>query len=232
MKIAFRCLCAVIIARLITLSISSAPFMRSDDDAVCSWHKNSGNKIALTFDDGPHPKYTTEILDILDEYGISATFFVVGTNAGEYPELIEREINSGHEIGNHTYTHADLKTSLRAEIINELSKTQEVIYEAREYRTRLLRPPEGKYSDELKRIAGKFDYRIVLWTVDTRDWAHTPSDEIYENVVTNVKSGDIILFHDFISGESPTPEALRMIIPKLLDDGFSFVTVSELIGSN
>ena len=232
MKRVSKSIALILVIIMLCHSVYSVPFTRTDDGAVFSWHRNSANKIALTFDDGPHPRYTSEILDILDEYDIKATFFVVGENAGKYPELISREINCGHEIGNHTYSHANLKSSKTASIINELSKTQEVIYEVEEYRTKLLRPPEGKYSTELKRVASKYDYKIVLWTVDTRDWAHTPVSDICNNVIKNVKSGDIILFHDFISGDSPTPAALRLIIPKLLDMGFTFVTVSELIGSN
>ena len=100
-----------------------------------------------------------------------------------------------------------------------------------EMRTKLIRPPEGKYSADLRMAADRLDYKIVLWTVDTRDWAHTNPKEIYQNVTNNVKSGDIILFHDFIAGDSPTPESLNTVIPALLKKGFTFVTVSELINS-
>lgn len=219
------------VACTVTQKCAAAPFTRTDDGAVCSWHGNSSNKIALTFDDGPHPRYTEEILDILDEFNVKATFFVVGENAEQYPSLISREINSGHEIGNHTYSHVNLRSAPATVILNELSKTQETIYESEEYRPKLVRPPEGKFAGELKKIAGSFDYKIVLWTVDTRDWALTPVSQICDNVKANVKSGDIILFHDYIVGESPTPEALRKLIPELLDTGFTFVTVSELLGS-
>ncbi len=195
-------------------------------------HENSSKKIAITFDDGPHPQYTAQILDILKKYNIPATFFVVGTNVVRYPELITREIDEGHEIGNHTYNHAYLKNERRGTILNEIIDTERAIFEAADYRPKHLRPPGGMYNKEVCLLAGRLDYDIIIWDIDTRDWAKTPTDKIVNNVLTNVKSGDIILFHDFICGKSPTPEALEQIIPKLLEQGYSFVTVSELIYTN
>jgi peptidoglycan/xylan/chitin deacetylase (PgdA/CDA1 family) len=92
-----------------------------------------------------------------------------------------------------------------------------------------IRPPEGKMNDTVRRVAGKLDYRIILWDVDTRDWAHTPPAEITRHILDTVQAGDIILMHDFIGHDSPTPEALRMVIPALLERGYSFVTVGELV---
>ena len=204
----------------------------ANDGAVFSWHRNSSSKIALTFDDGPHPRHTREILDILEEYGVTATFFVIGVNAEAYPEIVKAEIDRGHEVGNHTYSHANLRRECTAEIVRELDDAEKVIYEAAEYKPKLLRPPGGKYANQLKEIAKQYNYSIILWTVDTKDWAHKSVDSICDNVLTNVKSGDIILFHDHITGGSPTPEALRRIIPELKSRGFTFVTVSELIGSD
>ena len=211
--------------------VYSVPFTRSEDGAVFSWHPNKKNKIAITFDDGPHKVYTPEILDILEEFGIKATFFVVGSCARENGEILRRAVSEGHEIANHTYTHKDLKSSPQSVIVNEILSTENAVYELCEMRTKLIRPPEGKYSEALRQVADRLDYKIVLWTVDTRDWAHTPSEQIAYHVLKNVKCGDIVLFHDFIAGNSPTPEALRIIIPELLDKGFSFVSVSELISS-
>lgn len=197
-------------------------------DVVYSWHSKE-KCIALTFDDGPHPVYTQEILDILSEYNIKATFFVIGENAIWYSDLVKLEYEAGHEIGNHTFTHSNLKTIPYNEMCDEIYKTEQVIYENIEYRTRLLRPPGGQYGDEACNAASNQDYRIICWSIDTRDWAHTETKDIVDNVLTSVRGGDIILFHDYISGKSPTPDALRIIIPKLLQEGYKFVTVSELI---
>lgn len=198
-------------------------------DIIYSCQSNKKN-IALTFDDGPHPVHTPEILDILAEYGVKATFFVIGENATWYGDLVKTEYENGHEIGNHTYSHhMNLKKLSYDGICGEIEDAEEAIYENIEYRTKLLRPPGGIYSDTLLRAAADNDYTIICWSVDTRDWAHTPTNEIVKNVMSSVKEGDIILFHDYVSGNSPTPDALRQIIPAMLDEGYNFVTVSELI---
>ena len=227
-----RKLTCLILSLILSVRISAVPFTRVEDDDVYSCHANSGNKIALTFDDGPHLKYTEEILDILKEFEIKATFFVIGSNAEANPDIIKREIEEGHEIGNHTYSHIFLKKDNYPKLRYEIMKTDSILYEISEYKPRLFRPPGGIFDDVTKEAIKKLEYDVVLWTVDTKDWAHTPAAGICDNVLNNVKSGDIILFHDYVSGCSPTPEALRIIIPKLKEEGFTFVTVSELLGSN
>lgn len=202
-----------------------------DQAAVYSSHENSGGKIALTFDDGPHRQYTAEILDILAEEKIPATFFVVGSNAKIHPDLVKREIAEGHEIGNHTDSHMFLKKQPRRVIEREIIDAENALYEISDYRPKLLRPPGGLYDSAVCATAKAYDYTMILWTVDTKDWAHTPTEKIVESVTNTVKSGDIILMHDYIVGDSPTPETLRKIIPVLKKKGFSFVTVSELICS-
>lgn len=185
--------------------------------------------VALTFDDGPHPIHTKEILGILDEFGVKATFFVIGENASWFPELVEAEYAAGHEIGNHTYSHMNLKKLDYVGVCGEIDGAERAVYENIEYRTRLLRPPGGLMSESVCRAADERDYTVICWSVDTRDWAHTPTDDIVKNVLTNTHDGDIILFHDYVSGSSPTPDALRKIIPELKKRGYEFVTVSELI---
>jgi len=202
-----------------------------DGDVFSSCYQTQSKKIALTFDDGPHPRYTPEILQILDEYGIKGTFFVVGQNVGYYPDLVKAEIDGGHEVGNHTFSHANLRLEGYEAVCGEIGRTERVIYENTDYRSKLLRPPEGIYSQTVCDAAADCDYTIVLWSIDTKDWAHNPSEKIAEQILSDVRGGDIILFHDFIAKDSPTPAALRLIIPKLLEEGYKFVTVSELLAS-
>lgn len=199
------------------------------EDVVYSW-KSGGKKIALTFDDGPHPTQTPEILDILAQYGIRATFFVIGQNAEWYGDCLAMVSAAGHEIGNHSHTHANLNKAGYDAVCREIEEAERLIGERIEYRPHLLRPPGGQLGEDLYRAAGERDYTVICWSVDTLDWAHTPPEVIAENVLSNAEGGDIILFHDYISGESPTPAALRMILPVLLERGYEFVTVSELIG--
>lgn len=185
--------------------------------------------IALTFDDGPHYKYTDQILDILKKYGVKATFFVVGVNAERYPEKVKRIKKEGHEIGNHTFSHLNLRELDGKEVRLEIAKGESAIKKITGEKPKLLRPPGGAYSDEVIDISSKMGYDVILWSHDTRDWAHTPFDKIAHSIIEGVKCGDIILFHDFITPDTPTPEALEIIIPKLLKTGYRFVTVSELM---
>lgn len=195
-------------------------------------HENSEMKIALTFDDGPHKCYTPEILDILGEYGVKATFFVIGSNCEDNLAIVQREIDSGHEIGNHTYSHPHL-TKIKAErLFSELIKTENILFELGEYRPKLFRPPEGIYSLTVSKTLERLDYIPILWTVDTTDWKLPSAEKIADTVLKNISSGEIILCHDFVSGKSNTPDALRIFIPKLLEQGYVFVTVSELIMSD
>lgn len=190
----------------------------------------SSMKIALTFDDGPHPYRTNEVLDLLERYHIRATFFVVGENVSYYPEPFKRTISLGHEIGNHTYHHKTLSGTHEETIMEEIRKTDEIIFKTAGYRPKLFRPPEGAYGECALKAAQSMDLRMILWTVDTRDWERPSAQTIVERVMTNVKGGSILLFHDYMHKNAHTLEALEIIIPKLLEKGFEFVTVSELIG--
>lgn len=187
--------------------------------------------IALTFDDGPHPRYTDEILDILKEYGVKATFFTVGENAALYPEQLKRIAEEGHEIGNHTYTHADLKRIGKEKLSGELIKTEEIIKEITGCSPKVFRPPEGRCNETVVNCANERGYTTVLWTVDPRDWASPAASEVESVILKNVKCGSVILCHDYNSNKKcPTPEALRKVIPALIDQGYTFVTVSEILG--
>ena len=200
---------------------------------IFSHYNNGDMKIALTFDDGPHDKYTPEILDILNDYNIKATFFVIGTNAELYPNIISRTIREGHEIGNHTYHHDKYRDNDVNNIENEIDMNERVLYEIAEYKPKLFRPPGGYCCAQLSNTAARLDYSVILWNIDTRDWdskSVTPK-EIADTVMDNVKSGDIILCHDYV-GINNTAEAMRVFIPKLLNAGYKFVTVSELIRTN
>ncbi len=193
--------------------------------------KSNAKKIALTFDDGPHPRITPKILSILDEYGIGdkATFFIIGQNAQNYPDAMRLIVDSGCEIGNHTFSHKNLRTMNSYEIEREFYRCRQTLEDNFSVSPRLLRPPEGYCSDVLYNVGEGLESDIVLWSIDTLDWAHTSAEVIVKNVLSNAKGGDIILMHDYVSGKNGTCEALRVIIPELQKRGFEFVKVSELI---
>ena len=187
-------------------------------------HENRERKIALTFDDGPHPILTPKILDILKKYNVKATFFVVGENVKNYPDVVERIINEGHELGNHTYTHDKIDLA-------EIESCENAILELTDQKPKIFRPPEGFINKGVKAISADLGYDIILWSIDTRDWDHTPPSAICDTVLRQLKAGSIILMHDYIGYKSPSPEALERLLPAILALDYRFVVVSELIGT-
>ena len=201
-----------------------------DHSDVYRKHENQYKKIALTFDDGPHPRLTPKILEVLDKYNVKATFFTVGVNVHYYPDAFEQILSHGHEIGNHTYTHPHVSRIDTGTLKGEIERCEAEIYEHGEYKTKLFRPPEGMIDNGVTSLLKELDYKVILWDIDTRDWDHTPAIEIAKMVEKGVSSGDIILMHDYISYDSPTVEALDIFLPILIEKGYQFVTVGELIG--
>ena len=191
--------------------------------------KTDSMKIALTFDDGPHPRLTHRILNILERYQIKATFFMVGVNVTNYPDSAKAVLEAGHEVGNHTYTHAHLQNMTEDELIRELNMCEDVLDEICGYRPHLFRPPQGAVNVSIEQCAEEKDYTMILWSLDTRDWEHKDTAKIVNCVLSHVSAGDIILMHDYIGTKSHTPEALEILIPRLLERGYEFVTVSELL---
>ena len=193
--------------------------VHAENKYVYSCKKGEDKKIALTFDDGPHPKKTKKIIEVLEKYGVTATFFVVGVNVKNYSSGMKEIIDRGYEIGNHTFSHRVLKNSDPASLENELLLTEHEIKKLGGEVSNLIRPPCGLYDDSLLDFSRENGYKIVLWNIDTKDWEHTSKGNIAKMVESEVKGGDIILFHDYISGKSNTAEALDILIPKLLDLG-------------
>ncbi len=187
-------------------------------------------KIALTFDDGPHPRYTEKILDILSEYNITATFFIIGVNAQNYPDSLMKIANSGCEIGNHTYSHKNAGNMSAEELKDEVQRCEDLLFEMTGKRPSLFRPPQGYLSAYTLDVTSSMNYNVILWSIDTLDWSLNPSSKIYTTVMKNLKGGDIILMHDYVSGGNTTCDALKLLIPKLLNEGYEFVTVSNLLG--
>lgn len=178
---------------------------------------------ALTFDDGPHSEYTPQILDILYEQQVPATFFLVGENLSENKLLVQEMAASGHEIGSHTFSHPDLTTLDSYAIQNEIEQTKEALKKILpEYSMKFVRPPYGRYNAE---VENAIQEPLMLWTIDSGDWETPHADSIYKTVVSNIQDRDIIVFHD---DNAQTVEAIEKIIFDLKDRGFQFATVSQL----
>ncbi len=217
---------ALILAFSVSISALAPP---SRDGVIFSGKISSEKKIALTFDDGPHPKKTPQILDILDDFGVRATFFIIGKNAENYPAVLKETAARGHEIANHTYSHRALSSLSRDAVREEIGRTDKIIADITGKAPRLFRPPMGAYSPAIVAAAREFGKTTVIWTVDTRDWAGETKSNIIKNIKANIRGGSIILFHDFTTGTANTGEALLEIIPYLQSEGYEFVTVSELL---
>ncbi|MBN1575550.1 MAG: polysaccharide deacetylase family protein, partial [Chitinispirillaceae bacterium] len=189
--------------------------------------------VALTFDDGPGAS-TAPVLDILRKHNVKATFFVIGKNAQERPELIKRIVQEGHEIGNHSYSHA-LKLAIESSraLKKEIDATETIIRNLTGVTSIGFRPPRGWRTPWMIRECRANGYEVVLWTIDSQDWLHVPRDRIVENVLRKIRPGSIILLHDRLNtgrdkGMANTIEALPAIIEALSREGFIFVTISEL----
>lgn len=183
-------------------------------------------KIALTFDDGPHKKVTPVILDILKKKGGKATFFVLGNRVQYYPEIMQRMVDEGHEIGNHSWNHSELTKLTEKEIEEQLLKTQQAVYDTVGIWPGTVRPPYGAYDDIVIAAA---QLPIMMWSVDTLDWKHRNKNKVIKAALAGAKDGGVILFHDLYSS---TADALGPIMDKLTAQGYEFVTVSELFNQH
>jgi len=195
---------------------------RFSDVVYCK--KNSQMKIALTFDDGPHPVYTGEILDILREYGIRATFFVVGENVERYPELVERELAEGHEVGNHTMDHR-LAHEVSDGDYEQVSSNNDLIQSYTGQKPTVFRPCGGEYNDSVQASMQKLGMPIILWDVDTLDWKYRDAASVKQHILDGAQDGAIVLEHDLYE---TTVEGVLAAIDELQQQGYAFVTVSEL----
>lgn len=184
----------------------------------------NGPVIALTFDDGPYPKVTGHILDVLEKNGVCATFFVLGSRIEGHEDMLTRMDELGCEIGNHSFSHADLTRLSKADCQRELSDTDAEIRRVTGHEASVVRPPYGYYN---KTVMSAAERPLILWTVDTNDWRGKAPGEIADYVIQQAKEGSVILMHD---QQTQTADAMEMIIPTLIEEGFRFVTVSELIG--
>lgn len=180
--------------------------------------------IALTFDDGPDPIDTPEVLDILKVKNVRATFFVLGQAAHENPTLLKRLIMEGHEIGNHSFNHDYQQRRL----VEEIKKTDQAVFVSTGIHTYFYRPPGGLVSQNQLETVKKNGHIVALWSVDSKDWRNPGVKQIIDNVIKNVFPGAIILLHDGGYQRTQTVKALGPMIDALKDRGYRLITLSEL----
>lgn len=209
-----KLVCGILLLRILTAAIlpaaASAP---------------PAGFVALTFDDGPSGDITQSLLDGLKKRQVQATFFVCGYRVQQYPEVLKRIAEENHEIGLHSSEHTYMNRMTKAEVRKDLQSCLQTVQQACGVTPKLFRPPGGLYSEAVTETAEEIGLRLILWSVDPRDWDKTTEDEVVDNILENVCDGSIILMHD-MSGKSVS--AAMRVIDALQEKGYAFCTVSEL----
>lgn len=189
-------------------------------------------KVALTFDDVPDPRFTPQVLDVLKRKGVRASFFVVGTRARKYPDLVKRIHREGHDIGNHSYSHPDFSKMPLARVQEQILRAEAAIAAAVGFRPRLVRPPYGEIVPRQLEWAKKRGYTVVNWDVDSSDWRQLSANQVFRNVTRAVRPGSVVLMHagggdgQNLSG---TVAALPRIIDWLREHDYEPVALTELL---
>lgn len=213
---------------LLTLAMLAGTYhLTASTELAIRYVPTTHKVVALTIDDGPHPQTTPQILRVLKEKQVKATFFVLGANAAVHSEWVKQAVQDGHEIGSHAYSHRFFNTMKAAEYEAEMDQANQLIRQLA-CEPAVFRPPGGSWNDAVARAALVRGQTTILWSVDSGDWRRLPVSQVVRNTLDNVKPGSIILMHD---GQLslPTPEAVRIIIDNLKERGYQFVTVSELL---
>ncbi len=195
------------------------PFIATEEPA----EEDNRGLVALTFDDGPS-KYTEELVEVLDSYGVKSTFFVLGCNSENYPDALAAISDSGHEIAIHGDTHTSF-TKLSIDQVNqEITNTMDYIASLGIESSCLVRPPYGSLNDTLKE---NIEYPFILWNIDTEDWKTKDKEQIKQEILDYIEPGSIILMHDTSAVHEVDIEVLNEILPELTEE-YKFVTISEL----
>lgn len=228
----------VIIAAILVVIIVSFVFMTSKGEGLASVFNvqekllpiysvgREDKTIAISFDAAWGDEFTQEILDILKKEDIKTTFFLVGMWVDKYPDQVQAIADAGHEIGNHSSSHPDMTKLDKNKMKEEINSTNEKISKYKELDAFLFRPPFGAYNNDLIKTVEELGGYTIQWDVDSLDWKNEGAEQIVNRVVSNVKPGSIVLFHN---NAEYTTQALPTIIKELKDQGYTIVPVSELI---
>ncbi len=183
--------------------------------------------VALTFDDGPHPQLTPKLLDILKAHNAKATFFVIGRNAAEYPDIMKRIVAEGHEVGNHSWSHPALPRLSRARLDDEISRTTKIIEQTTGRPVTIMRPPYGAINASVRQaLTRDHKLNVIMWSVDPLDWKYRNAGRVTQQLVSGAHPGGILLAHDI---HPSTVQAIPTTLESLKAKGYEFATVSEII---
>ncbi|CAM3676776.1 polysaccharide deacetylase family protein [Marinicrinis lubricantis] len=199
-------------------------------DTIIHHVKTSTKAVAFTFDDGPNPVYTPQVLEIFKEVNGKATFFMIGERMLKYPEIVDLVTAAKHEIGNHTNTHPGLSKLDPADVRHEIIETDRIIERMIGKRPVTFRPPYFDYSEEARDVCLQLGYRTIgAVHSDARDWEMPGVDHIVAENRKQIRPGSIFIFHDGFDDRSQTVEAVRILAHELVEQGYELVTVSELM---
>jgi len=218
-----------LVACLFALALAQQPLNVRGMGASASYNAVKINEpyVAMTFDDGPHRTLTPELLDMLKERNIKVTFFVLGSLAKQYPAIVKRAFDEGHEIADHTWTHTLITKMSRSQLDHEIIDTANVIRSITGKWPRLFRPPYGGTSPALNRfIRTAYNLKTIIWNVDPEDWKRPGPDVVAQRLIDNARPGAIMLSHDIQPGTIP---GMPKMFDTLLQKGFKFLTVSQLL---
>jgi len=182
--------------------------------------------VALTFDDGPSRRHTTQILDLLEEYGAQATFFILGSRVAGNEDIVRRMFRDGHAVGNHSFNHRQLNAIAANQMEWQVLETNRIIEELLGAQVRLFRPPFMETNVRVNEFVSTLEMSVIFWDIDPRDWYLTCAQAIADHVISRAQDGSIILLHDMYNH---TVDATRIILQTLTERGFVFVTACELI---
>lgn len=192
-------------------------------------------RVALTFDDGPDNKYTKQVMDILKQNQVKATFFVLGQEVKKYPEVVKQMVYEGHAIGNHSWSHINMARVTPQQLRDQLDATNQAVKQAAGVSPYLVRPPFGNTNGAVTQQLTNWGYQVVLWSVDSRDWSGIPTEKIMSKVRQEMSPGGIILQHSAGGRKNDltnTIQALPLIIKELKAQGYTFVTVPEMLAAD
>lgn len=213
--------------KLIRKIIITPKFQLFGDYASCI--KTSRKVVALTYDDGPNPPFTKDLIDLLEELRVKATFFVIGQNVEKHPEIAELLISQGHELGNHSYSHVHLIGRSLSFIGSQIEKTDSLLRDLGLEKTTHFRSPFGFKFLVLPWILMRMNRKNILWNIDPKDYEANSHESIVQHVLQTVSPGSIILLHDGGGDRSNTVKATEIIVHELRSRGYEFKTISDLL---
>ncbi|WP_042470496.1 polysaccharide deacetylase family protein [Bacillus ndiopicus] len=203
--------------------VSTDTITSDQDTANDPVEQDNIKRVALTFDDGPDPKVTRRVLELLEQYNAKATFFMLGSRVQYYPEITQEVYNAGHEVGNHSWSHPVLTKLTSKQVLSEYNSTEQAINQAIGQSATVFRPPYGATN---QRINGLIPIPVVNWTIDTLDWKHRDAKQLLPIIKQHMHNNAIILMHDI---HASTADGLEPVLQYLTEEGYTFVTVSEVL---